>query len=379
MSKLSLGIVGLPNIGKSTLFNALLRKQQAYVANFPFATIEPNVGVVPVPDGRLLGLAEMMCELSVEHKKPPLAYATLEFVDIAGLIAGAHKGEGLGNKFLSHIREVTAVCHVVRDFESVDVAKEGSVNPVSDFEVIETELALADMSTLTKQQKPLGKVSKEGVERWNAVQKIRQAINNGKPARLVELSDGEMKQAKLLNLLTLKPVLVVVNISEADVSKVNEIESKYAAELGIATDEVIAICAKLEEEMASMSEQEMHEYLREFGVDKSGLERLAQRAFKMLDLMTFITIPMSADGPTKSGGVWEIKAWSVKNGTKAPAAAGEIHTDFESKFIKADVVSYEDIIENKGWKNCRSMGKVRQEGREYIVQEGDVIEFKIGT
>jgi len=371
--------VGLPNVGKSTLFNALLRKQQAYAANFPFATIEPNVGIVPVLDKRLSELATMISELGSANRKPPCSYATVEFVDIAGLIAGAHKGEGLGNKFLSHIREVDTICHVVRAFENQDIVKEGSVNPKEDLITIETELALSDMSTLNKQQKPKGKVSKEDADRWSAIQKMRQVINDGKPARAADLTEEEMAQAKMLNLLTMKPILVVLNIGEGDIGMAEELEKKYAAEIGIKFDQVIAICAKVEEELSSLSEDEAAEYLSELGMNKPGLERLINKAFSTLNLMTFLTVPILLDGPARPGGIWEIKAWTVKRGTNATQAAGEIHTDFENKFIKADVISFEDIIENKGWKNSREIGKVRQEGKNYIVQEGDVIEFKIGS
>lgn len=327
---LSVGIVGLPNVGKSTLFNALLKKQQAYAANFPFATIEPNVGVVPVPDGRLEKLADSIA--SLQNGRPPIVPATVEFVDIAGLIAGASKGEGLGNKFLSHIRETDAVCHVVRAFDDSDIVREGSTDPKSDFEIIKTELELADLETVEKhKQKKNANVEK-------------------------------------LSLLSNKPVIVVLNVDESDLKNAQELEKKYASEFGVSTEQVIAICAKTESELAGLSEDDQVVYLNELGQEKSGLERLIQRAFKTLGLMTFLT-----------AGEKEVRAWTIKNGTRAQDAAGTIHNDFVKNFIKADAVDFADFVELEGWKNCREKGKVRSEGRDYIVKDGDVIEFKVGV
>ncbi|OGM31178.1 hypothetical protein A2803_01740 [Candidatus Woesebacteria bacterium RIFCSPHIGHO2_01_FULL_44_21] len=320
---LSVGIVGLPNVGKSTLFNALLKKQLAYVANFPFATIEPNVGVVPVPDSRLLELSKIY--------NSPIVPATVEFVDIAGLIAGASKGEGLGNKFLHHIREVDAICHVVRAFGDPDIVREGSTNPKDDFEIIKTELELADLETVEKHQK-----------KKNA-------------------------DVEALQLLSKKPILVVLNVDEKDLKEASELEEKYAKEFGVEVEQAIVICAKTESELAGLSEEDQVVYLQELGQNKSGLERLIQKAFVTLGLMTFLT-----------AGEKEVRAWTIKNGTRAQDAAGVIHTDFVKNFIKADVVDFDDFIELKGWKVCRENGKVRSEGRDYMVRDGDVIEFKIG-
>ena len=368
MSKLSVGIVGLPNVGKSTLFNALLRKQQAYAANFPFATIEPNIGVVPVPDARLKDLQKVVKESEGMSDFPPEVPATVEFVDIAGLIAGAHKGEGLGNKFLHHIREVDAICHVVRAFENADIVKEGSVDPKADFETIQTELALADMATLEKQKQPKGNVPKEEHDRWNAIQKILPLVQEGQPAYNANLTEEEEKQAKMLSLLSFKPIIIALNVGEEDLVNAASLEEKYAKELGVETHQVVAICAKVEEELSSMDPADAKEYLSELGVEETGLSRLIKKAFATLGFITFLT-----------AGEKEVRAWTIKEGYLAPQAAGVIHGDFEKKFIKADVVMLQDFIEFNGWKECRTKGKVRQEGKDYEVQDGDVIEFKIGS
>lgn len=329
-TKLAVGIVGLPNVGKSTLFNALLKKQAAYAANFPFATIEPNVGIVPVPDERLLALQSVISNQTTVT--PPIVPATVEFVDIAGLIAGAHKGEGLGNKFLSHIREVDAICFVLRDFSDSEIIREGSINPKSDLEILKTELDLADMESIEKRENKKNKVNEE------------------------------------LPLFKNKPFLVVINIDEQNLSKTQELEKKYAQELELSEDQVIAVCAKLEEQLAGLSENEVLEYLSEYKVSKTGLERVIQKAFSTLGLITFLT-----------AGEKEVRAWTIKKGMLAPEAAGVIHTDFEKKFIKADVVDFNDFVSLVGWKNAREKGKVRQEGRDYEIKDGDVIEFKIGS
>ena len=328
---LSVGIVGLPNVGKSTLFNALLKKQQAYVANFPFATIEPNIGVVPVPDERLSKLAEVTKKAESMTSLPPEVPATVEFVEIAGLIAGASKGEGLGNKFLSHIREVDAICHVVRAFTDPDIIKQGVSNPKTDFEIVKLELDLADAEMIEAHQK-----------KKNA-------------------------DAEALPLFSKKPILIVLNVDENDLKNAGGLEEKYSKELGVAGDQVIAICAKTESELAELSEEDQKTYLKGLGVEKSGLERLIQKAFKTLGLITFLT-----------AGEKEVRAWTIKEGVNAQNAAGEIHTDFIKKFIKADVCDYEDFIFLNGWKGARDAGKVRSEGRDYIMKDGDVVEFKIG-
>lgn len=330
---LKVGIVGLPNVGKSTLFNALLKKQQAYVANFPFATIEPNVGVVPVPDSRLQELAQVVKDSEGMGNLPPKVPATVEFVDIAGLIAGAHKGEGLGNKFLTHIREVDAICHVVRAFTDPDIIKEGSVDPKSDFEIIKTELDLADYEMM----------------------ETSKTKNKG------NLPDN-------LPLFSKKPIIVVLNVDENHLSEAGSITQKYAQELEVSEDQVVVVCAKVESELAALDEEEQKAYLRDLGVEESGLERLAQKAFKTLGLITFLT-----------AGEKEVRAWTINKGIDAQNAAGVIHTDFIKKFIKAEVVKYEDFVSTGGWKKSREAGKARLEGRDYIVQDGDVIEFKIGA
>ena len=290
---LSVGIVGLANVGKSTLFNALLKKQQALVANYPFATIEPNVGIVPVPDDRLEKLAEVV---KTERTVP----ATVEFIDIAGLIAGAHKGEGLGNKFLSHIREVSVMCHVVRGFgESVDIR--------GDYATVKTELELADLEH--PEAPPLAK----------------------------------------------KPEILVINVAEQDLDKNHD-------------EEAIVICAKIEAELAELGEEDARAYLRELGIERSGLDQIIQAAYKKLGLMSFLT-----------AGEKEARAWTINKGITALEAAGVIHTDFMKKFIKADVVNYDDFVRVGGWKAAREAGLVRIEGRDYVMQEGDVVEFRIGA
>lgn len=389
-SKLAVGIVGLPNVGKSTLFNALLRKQQAYAANFPFATIEPNIGVVPVPDERLQKLAEVVDQsVGVDGRvdpgqtqgsapTTPIVPATVEFVDIAGLVAGAHKGEGLGNKFLAHIREVNVIAHVVRDFKNEDIVRDpstllrmtevGKADPKSDLEVIETELALADLATLEKQKQPKGKVEKDDQYRWDAVCKIKPHVESGKAAREVQLSDEEERCVKSMSLLTKKPIMIVINVGEEDLPQAGRLEKVYAKEIGVEESQVIAICAKLEEELAALQSDEATVYLNEVGVEKSGLERLIKKAFETLELITFLT-----------AGEKEVRAWTLPAGSTAVSASGVIHTDFMKKFIKADVCDFDDFIENNGWKKNRELGKVRSEGKEYVVRDGDVVEFRIGS
>lgn len=389
---LKVGIVGLPNVGKSTLFNALLKKQQAYAANFPFATIEPNVGIVPVPDSRLERLADVVeaeqlspstghAMTALRISRPPVVPALVQFVDIAGLVTGAHKGEGLGNKFLSYIREVDAIVHVVRGFSDENVIRSGSVSPKEDLQTIETELALADLETIEKQREPKGSAPKEELVRWNAVTKIRAMLAEGNAARNAVLTQDEQIAGKALSLLTMKPHLVVVNVDEEHLRDSARIEEQHAKEFGLSTDRVIAICARTESELAGLSEEDAQMYLADLGVTQSGLERLIKKAFATLGLITFLT-----------AGVKEVRAWTIKDGTDAQHAAGEIHTDFISKFIKAEVVSFEDFVEaggpaspdepsasRGGWKKSREQGKARLEGREYVMRDGDVVEFKIGS
>ena len=353
---LSIGIVGLPNVGKSTLFNALLKKQQAFVANYPFATIEPNLGIVPVPDERLIKLAQITQNEHKISKLPPIIPATVSFVDIAGLVKGAAEGEGLGNKFLSHIREADAICQVVRYFNDSNVIRsDSSTDAKNDFEVVNTELILADLQTLENQREPKKNVTKEDLLRWNAVGKLKAALNEGKLAKDVILHEEEETAAKSLQLLTMKPMFIVANVDEKDLT--NNFE-----------DDVIPVCAKIESELSELSESEQKDYLKTLGVKESGLERIIKEGYRILNLISFLTC-----------GEKEVRAWTIKNKMNALNAAGVIHTDFMKKFIKAEVVSYQDFVEFNGWKGAREKGKARLEGKEYLVKDGDVIEFKIGS
>ena len=363
-----MGIVGLPNVGKSTLFNALLKKQLAYVANFPFATIEPNIGVVPVPDERLKQLAEVTKKAENMANLPPEIPATVEFLDIAGLIAGASKGEGLGNKFLSHIRETSAVCHVVRAFTDPDIIKQGVADPKTDFEVVETELTLADFQTLEKQKDPGNTPDKDLIKWWGVVTKLKNELQKGTPAREVRLTEEEEKIAKGLSLLTAKPILIVLNVDESALKDADNLETKYAGEFKVNKNQIVAICAKTESEFSELSEEDQKIYMQDLGIKKSGLERLIQKAFATLGLITFLT-----------AGEKEVRAWTIRLGMTSLMASGEIHTDFMKNFIKADIVDFKDFIENGGWKACRELGKVRSEGRDYIMKDGEVVEFKIGS
>lgn len=363
---LSVGIVGLPNVGKSTLFNALLKKQQALAANYPFATIEPNVGIVAVPDERLASLAEITKEEEKLSELPPLRSATVEFVDIAGLVKGASEGAGLGNKFLSHIREVSVIAHVVRAFEDPDVVREGSVSPMDDYQTIQMELILSDMQSL---QKAALDRKAEQVKK-DAIRKLSTALDAGIRAYDVDLTKEEAASISDLFLLTNKPEIIVLNVSENDYSEVGiqTITEKYSQSLNVPSEKCVVICAKIESELASLSDEEQVEYLSDLGLRKSGLERLIQKAYTRLGLISFLT-----------AGEKEVRAWTVEKGSSAPEAAGEIHTDFIKKFIKAEVVSFIDYTTFGGRKKAREVGKARLEGKDYIVQDGDVIEFKIGA
>lgn len=365
---LSVGIVGLPNVGKSTLFNALLKKQAALAANYPFATIEPNVGAVPVPDSRLEKLAEITKEEEKMGGLPPIKPAIIEFVDIAGLVKGASEGAGLGNKFLSHIREVRIICHVVRAFNDDDVVREGSTDPANDYTTIQTELILADLATVLKQRE--SKAVKTDPKKKVAVEKLYKALNAGNAARDAGLTDEEQEMVRDLFLLSNKPEIIVLNVDEGDYSPegINAVIKKYAELLQQSEDKFIVICAKIESELATLSDQEQKEYLSDLGLEASGLERLIQKAYEQLGLISFLT-----------AGEKEVKAWTIKKDIDAQNAAGAIHTDFIKKFIKAEVVSFADYVELGGRKKAREVGKARMEGRDYIVQDGDVIEFKIGT
>jgi ribosome-binding ATPase len=365
---LSVGIVGLPNVGKSTLFNALLKKQAALAANYPFATIEPNVGVVPVPDPRLEVLAKITQEDEKLSSLPPIKSALIEFVDIAGLVKGASEGAGLGNKFLSHLREVKIIAHVVRVFEDPDVVKEGAVDPKSDYEVIRAELIIADLQTIEKQRD--SKAVKIDATKKSAVEKLYKGLNEGMSAFSVYLTDEERESIRDLFLLSNKPEIIVLNVSENEYSpeKIVPIIKKYSQLLQQSEEKFVVICAKIESDLATLTDTEQKDYLHELGFENSGLERLIQKAYEELGLLSFLT-----------AGEKEVKAWTVSEGIDAQHAAGAIHTDFIKKFIKAEVIPYVEYVAVGGRKKARELGKARLEGKEYIVQDGDVIEFKIGS
>ena len=363
------------------MFNALLKKQVAFAANYPFATIEPNVGVVPVPDERLERLADIMEK--EEGVRPPIVPATVEFVDIAGLVKGAAEGQGLGNKFLSHIREVDLIVHVTRYFEDVDVVHvAGEIDPKRDQGIIETELILADLQTLNKQAETRGVKDKTTIRKWELIQTLKIALDGGKTARDVIADSEDREILQDLHLLTMKPVLLVANVSEEQFTSAvipSEVEGSLAhasanklrdssPSMTRDQNDMLLISAKIEAELSELSQEEQAQYLKDLGLEKSGLERLIQKAYEMLGLMSFLTM-----------GVIEVRAWTIPKGTKAPQAAGVIHTDFEKKFIKAEVVSFDDLIVIGSKKKAQELGKLRLEGKEYEIADGDVVEFKIGA
>lgn len=352
---LSIGIVGLPNVGKSSLFTALTKKS-GFAANYPFATIEPNVGLVPVPDKRLDGLA------AIDHPAKIIP-ATVEFVDIAGLVAGASQGEGLGNKFLANIRETDAICEVVRFFSDPNVEHVSKkVDPQSDVETIKTELILADIATIEKALPRLekeGKRYKEKAINFEAAQKVLEGLNEGKRALQLNLSEEKQDAIRELCLLTMKPMLYIANVDE---DKVN-------AELPeIDGQQPVPISAKIEADLAELDAEEAAIFMEELGLDESGLSRLIREAYKLLGLQSYFT-----------SGETETRAWTIPVGAKAPQAAGVIHSDFERGFIKAETASYEDYVALGGEKGCRDAGKLRQEGKDYVVQDGDVMHFKFNV
>ena len=364
---LTAGIVGLPNVGKSTLFNAIT-KAGALAANYPFATIDPNVGIVEVPDHRLNKLTEL-----VEPKKTvPTAF---EFTDIAGIVKGASKGEGLGNKFLSHIREVDAICQVVRAFEDENITHvSGKVNPVDDIEVINMELVLADLESVEKRyarvQKMAKQKDKDAMAEEAVLAIVKETLEEERPVRSIEFSPEQARLVKNMHLLTAKPMLYVANVSEDDLISGEENEHLKAIKAYAEAEgsEVIIISAKIEEELATLEDEDKAEYLADLGIEEAGLDKLIRASYHLLGLATYFT-----------AGVQEVRAWTFKKGMTAPQCAGIIHTDFERGFIRAETVSYDDLIEHNGMSGAKEAGKVRLEGKEYIMQDGDVVHFRFNV
>ncbi|MBQ4404747.1 MAG: redox-regulated ATPase YchF [Selenomonadaceae bacterium] len=365
MSSLEVGIVGLPNVGKSTLFNAIT-KAGAEAANYPFCTIEPNVGVVAVPDNRL----EVLTKLYSSKKTTP---ASVRFVDIAGLVKGASKGEGLGNKFLEHIRQVDAIAHVVRCFEDENITHVAdTIDPLRDIDTIQTELCLADLDVVDKRLAKVAKLlksgSKEAKLESEILNRVKNSLNEAKPARSLNLTDDELFIIRDANLLTLKPTLYIANVAEDDLTAENDYVKKVR-ELAAQEDaQVVVICAKVESEIAELDADEAKEFLADLGLESSGLDRLIHAAFDLLGLMTFLT-----------AGADECRAWTIKKGTPAVKAAGKIHSDIERGFIRAEIVNYDDLIKLGSVTAARDKGLVRLEGKDYIMQDGDVTYFRFNV
>jgi ribosome-binding ATPase len=359
------GIVGLPNVGKSTLFNALVANAKAEAANFPFCTIEPNVGVVSVPDERL----DVLAKLSNSEKIVP---TRIEFVDIAGLVKGASKGEGLGNQFLANIREVDAIAHVVRCFENDDIIHvAGSIDPLRDIEIINLELALADLAQVERRidrTRKQAKNNKDAQIELGALEKLSIALNDGKPARLVDLSEEEAESIKSLGLLTRKPIIYAANVSEEDLATGNQWVEQVRQLADAEGSKVVIISAQVESELIELSEEEKADFLASLGVEEGGLKSLIKATYELLGLRTYLTT-----GPQ------ETRAWTIHSGMKAPQAAGVIHTDFEKKFIRAETISYKDLVVSSSMTAAKEKGLVRSEGKEYVVQEGDVMLFRTGA
>ena len=363
---MKLGIVGLPNVGKSTMFNSIT-KAGAECANYPFCTIEPNVGVVPVPDERLDKLAQMYNPQKTTH-------AVIEFVDIAGLVKGASKGEGLGNKFLSHIRETDAICEVVRCFDNSNIVHvDGSIDPIRDIETINLELIFSDIETVNKRlekAKKNLKADKKYQEEINLLEKIKESLENGISARAIDFNEDEQEMVKEMFLLTTKPILYIANISEEQLenSENDEMVLKVKQYASKENAEVVPLCVKIEEELSGLDDDDKKEMLEALGLSESGLDKVIKKSYDLLGLMSFLT-----------AGQPEVRAWTIKKGTKAPQAAGKIHTDIERGFIKAEIVSYNDLIREGTMVSAKEKGLVRSEGKEYIMQDGDIVLFKFNV